>query len=320
MMGEWWATESLVFLAAFLPDPTVKVAAVAIYQTVNSLVYMLLLGVHVAASVRVGHELGRGQAGNAKRAGRVAPVYGGVVGGVMGVSLFVLRDYYPRIFTCTYLCLCRVLQWFSGTLFTTLIPSKTIPKQAASVREILQTRSTASIATAYVFGDGIQAACTGVLKGSGKQTVAYLATLLSYFGVGIPAAVLLAFQYELDLLGLCLGLTIGCYAYVGTTALLVYCTDWDAQVAQARDRLLGRPRSPHWLRSWRSRRAPPNGKAMDNPNPLEETKHDAGPVGARRAFHFDRPGATIRLEEDDEEQELGGMEFFNDENRCCSNL
>lgn len=102
MMGEWWATESIVFLAGFLPDPTPKIGAMAIYQTMNALAYMIDFGAHVAANVRVGNELGRGQGAKAKRASRVAPVYAGTVSAVMALSLFLLRDYYPRIFTCTY--------------------------------------------------------------------------------------------------------------------------------------------------------------------------------------------------------------------------
>jgi len=101
MMGEWWATESIVFLAGFLPDPTPKIGAMAIYQTMNALAYMVDFGAHVAANVRVGNELGRGQAVEAKRASRVAPMYAGVISAVMGLSLFLLRDYYPRIFTGT---------------------------------------------------------------------------------------------------------------------------------------------------------------------------------------------------------------------------
>jgi len=105
MMGEWWATESIVFLAGFLPDPTPKIGAMAIYQTMNALAYMVDFGAHVAANVRVGNELGRGQGVEAKRASRVAPIYAGVISAIMGICLFLLRDYYPRIFTGTVLCL-----------------------------------------------------------------------------------------------------------------------------------------------------------------------------------------------------------------------
>jgi Na+-driven multidrug efflux pump len=109
MMGEWWATESIVFLAGFLPDPTPKIGAMAIYQTMNALAYMVDFGAHVAANVRIGNELGRGRAVEAKRSSRVAPIYAGVISAIMGICLFLLRDYYPRIFTGTYGCC--VFEW-----------------------------------------------------------------------------------------------------------------------------------------------------------------------------------------------------------------
>lgn len=94
----------------------------------------------------------------------------------------------------------------------------------------------------YIFADGIQAACTGILKGSGKQTVAYLATLVSYFGVGLPLSIIFAFRFNWDILGLCLGLMAGCYCYLLTTAALVACIDWNTEVKRARDRRLGQQR------------------------------------------------------------------------------
>jgi len=90
-----------------------------------------------------------------------------------------------------------------------------------------------------MFADGIQAACTGVLKGSGKQTVAYVATLVSYFGVGLPLSILFAFRFEWDILGLCLGLAAGCYCYLLTTTALVASLNWDTEVERARIRRLG---------------------------------------------------------------------------------
>lgn len=99
MMGEWWATESIVFLAGFLPNPTLKVTVMAIYQIVNALAYMVSFGGHVAANTRVGNELGRGCAEHAHIASVIAPLYATFVGGFMALVVFLLRGYYPQIFT-----------------------------------------------------------------------------------------------------------------------------------------------------------------------------------------------------------------------------
>lgn len=72
--------------------------------------------------------------------------------------------------------------------------------------------------------------------------MAYVATLVSYFGVGLPLSITFAFRFEWDILGLCLGLAAGCYCYLLTTSALVACINWDTEVKRARDRRLGQQR------------------------------------------------------------------------------
>jgi Na+-driven multidrug efflux pump len=59
MIGEWWASESIILLGGMLEKPSVMVSTLSIYQTVNAVAYMVDYGVHVAANTRVGNELGR---------------------------------------------------------------------------------------------------------------------------------------------------------------------------------------------------------------------------------------------------------------------
>jgi hypothetical protein len=135
---------------------------------------------------------------------------------------------------------------------------------AANARELQLLQTTAHIAALYMFADGIQAACTGVLKGSGKQTVAYVATLVSYFGVGLPLSVLFAFRLEWDILGLCLGLAAGCYFYLLTTSVLVACLNWETEVRRARDRRLGEQQHPslRTFGSWSGDSSEMKGRSM----------------------------------------------------------
>jgi len=125
-----------------------------------------------------------------------------------------------------------------------LTHSYTHTHDTANARELQLVQTTAHVAALYMFADGIQAACTGVLKGSGKQTVAYVATLVSYFGVGLPLSILFAFRFEWDILGLCLGLAAGCYCYLLTTTALVASLNWDTEVERARVRRLGEQQHP----------------------------------------------------------------------------
>lgn len=58
MIAEWWAAESMIIMAGWLPQPEVKVSTLSIYQTVNAVAYNVSYGVHVAANTRVGNNLG----------------------------------------------------------------------------------------------------------------------------------------------------------------------------------------------------------------------------------------------------------------------
>jgi hypothetical protein len=69
------------------------------------------------------------------------------------------------------------------------------------------------------------------------QLVGSASTLVSYFGVGIPLATVLAFHYRLNAVGLCIGLAVGCYVYMFSTLGIVLCTDWGLEVRRAKNRL-----------------------------------------------------------------------------------
>ena len=150
-----------------------------------------------------------------------------------------------------------------------------------------------------MFADGIQAACTGVLKGSGKQTVAYVATLVSYFGVGLPLSILFAFRFEWDILGLCLGLAAGCYCYLLTTTALVAGLKWDIEVNRARDRRLGEQQhlSLRTFGSWSG--ALPTSLA-EGKGRVEE-RENRGPVLRQEDYYQEEKGKVEESKEVDVE-------------------
>jgi hypothetical protein len=41
MMGEWWASEAIIFMSGFLANPERDVAAMAIYQNTLSICFMI---------------------------------------------------------------------------------------------------------------------------------------------------------------------------------------------------------------------------------------------------------------------------------------
>ena len=52
LMWEWWASEIIVFSAGLLPDPELKLSAIAIYQNTNSLCFMSPMAMGAAVTTR----------------------------------------------------------------------------------------------------------------------------------------------------------------------------------------------------------------------------------------------------------------------------
>jgi len=122
-----------------------------------SLSFMVPVGISAAASIRVGHAVGRGDAAGARLAGKVALCAGA---GVMCVSatLFALV---PRTLAGLYTDQPEIL-----ALAVTLLP----------------------IAAVFQVFDGVQIVSGGVLRGSGDTRTPMLVYMFGYWAFGLPLA------------------------------------------------------------------------------------------------------------------------------------
>ena len=85
----------------------------------------------------------------------------------------------------------------------------------------------------YVIFDSAGAVGTGVLRACGRQADAINAVILSYFVLGIPIAIVLAFYAEAGVIGLALGGLIGTIVHAIALIDMVYQLDWDAEAQRA---------------------------------------------------------------------------------------
>lgn len=140
--------------------------------------FQVPLAIGAAASVRVGHAIGRGDAAGTRSAGLAAFV---VTIGFMGMTslLFVLL---PRPLAA-------------------LITDEQ-PVIAAAIPLIL-------VAAAFQLGDGMQAVAAGALRGAGDTRFAMIANLLGHYVVGLPVGVFLAWGLGWGAPGLWWALTAG---------------------------------------------------------------------------------------------------------------
>lgn len=164
---------SITLLAGWLGS--VAVAGHQIALRLVSFFFMLPLGLGAAASVRVGHELGRGDADAAAHAGRVA------LGTTCGLML-------------------ALAALFTGLPHLLVAPFTTDPALAAQAILLLR------IAAVWELSDGLQVVASHCLRGTGDTRGPLLVNLLAHWGVGVPLAWTLAFPLGMGVAGLWWGL------------------------------------------------------------------------------------------------------------------
>lgn len=156
-----------------------QLAAHQVALNLAAFVFMVPVGIGIAASVRVGQAVGAGDPEGAARAGRVAL---GLGAGFMGCGALA------------FLSLPEVLaRPFVGN-------EPAVLAQAAALLRV---------AAAFQIADGVQVVASGCLRGAGETRGPMLANLVAHWGFGMPLAWALAFPVGLGAAGLWWGLTGG---------------------------------------------------------------------------------------------------------------
>ncbi|KAK8936480.1 MATE efflux family protein 5 [Platanthera zijinensis] len=210
---EWWWYELMIILCGLLARPRAAVASMGILIQTTALVYVFPSSLGLAASTRVGNELGAGRARKARISAAVSVAAAFVVGlAAMGFTTAV-RHRWGRMFT--------------------------------SDREILQlTAAALPIAGLCELGNCPQTTGCGVLRGSARPTTGANINLGAFYLVGAPVAVIMGFVFGFGFSGLWVGLL----AAQATCAALMACaiakTDWAAEVERAGELTSCKPSKP----------------------------------------------------------------------------
>uniref|UniRef100_A0A0D9Z4B0 Protein DETOXIFICATION n=1 Tax=Oryza glumipatula TaxID=40148 RepID=A0A0D9Z4B0_9ORYZ len=201
---EWWWYELMIVLSGLLANPRATVASMGILIQATSLVYVFPSSLGQGASTRVSHQLGAGRPAGARRAAGAALSIGLVVGAAAATFMVSVRSHWGRMFT--------------------------------SDGEILGLTAVAlPIAGLCELGNCPQTAGCGVLRGSARPASGARINLASFYLVGMPVGVALAFGARLGFAGLWLGLLAAQAACAVWMARAVAATDWDVEVARAKE-------------------------------------------------------------------------------------
>jgi MATE family multidrug resistance protein len=182
-----------LFAAAALLMGWIGTAALVGHQIalqVAAAVFMVPLGIGIAATVRVGQAAGRRDTAGARRAGFAAIVLGIIFMSAMALVVVAVRHTIPALFLGV----------------------------RADAATITLTATLLSLAATFFIADGIQTVAAGALRGLNDTRVPLLFAAASFWLVGFVSACVLAFPLGFGAAGVWIGLSLGLAVYA---ALLV---------------------------------------------------------------------------------------------------
>ncbi|AAF34304.1 Protein DETOXIFICATION 54 [Arabidopsis thaliana] len=200
---EWWWYEIVIVMGGYLENPKLAVAATGILIQTTSLMYTVPMALAGCVSARVGNELGAGRPYKARLAANVALACAFVVGALNVAWTVILKE-----------------RW--AGLFTGYEPLKVL---VASVMPIVGLCE---------LGNCPQTTGCGILRGTGRPAVGAHVNLGSFYFVGTPVAVGLAFWLKIGFSGLWFGLLSAQAACVVSILYAVLArTDWEGEAVKA---------------------------------------------------------------------------------------
>ncbi len=166
---------------------TTALAAHQIALQIAAILFMVPFGIGMAATVRVGHAVGRNDAPAVRRAGFVATLLGIVFMSVMTLAVALGRY--------------AIARFFFGEA----------ANGAGAAIDL--TAALLLVGATFFVADGIQTVVAGALRGLSDTRLPLLFAAISYWLVGFPTACGLGFQTGLGAIGVWIGLSCGTAVY-----------------------------------------------------------------------------------------------------------
>ncbi|KAK7527143.1 mate-domain-containing protein [Phyllosticta citriasiana] len=203
VLAEFLAFEILTLSASWIS--TTHLAAQSVLSSISALTYYLPFPVSIAASTRIANLIGATLSSAAKTAAAVSLAVAAVIGIFNMVLLSSLRNHIPHLFSSD-------------------------PDVVAVVAAILP------VCAAFQWFDAIAAACSGILRGLGRQEIGGYVNLFSYYVVAMPISFGTGFGLGWGLYGLWAGPAIGLALVSGIEGLFIYKTNFQRAVEDAHRR------------------------------------------------------------------------------------
>ncbi len=166
---------------------TTALAAHQIALQVTAILFMIPYGIGMAATVRVGHAVGRHDPAGVRRAGLVAMLLGIVLASVLTLAVVVARFAIARLF---------------------------LGEASDGAGAAVELAATLLLVGATFFvTDAVQTIVAGSLRGMNDTRIPLLLAAIGYWMIGFPCAYGLAFFARLGAVGVWIGLSLGTAIY-----------------------------------------------------------------------------------------------------------
>jgi MATE family multidrug resistance protein len=178
-----------LFSAAALLMGLISTTALAAHQValqVTAILFMVPYGISMAATVRVGHAVGRNEGDGVKRAGLVALL--------LGIAL-----------TAVFTLLVIMSRFAIGRFFFGI--------SDGADASVMLTANLLLIGATFFIGDGVQSIAAGALRGMNDTRVPLLFAAIGYWLIGFTTAWALGFWTSLGAIGVWIGLSCGTAVY-----------------------------------------------------------------------------------------------------------
>ncbi|KAF5200429.1 Detoxification-like protein [Thalictrum thalictroides] len=202
---EWWWYELMIVFAGLLStNATESVATMGILIQTTSLIYIFPSSMSQAVSTRVGNELGANRPDRARTSSHIAVVSAVLTGIVAMIFAMTVRNLWGRAFTTD----------------DAIISMTAMALPVVGLCEL---------------GNCPQTTGCGVLRGSARPSLGAHINLASFYGVGLPVALIMGFTFHLGLLGLWMGLLAAQVTCAAVMAFILSKTDWTEEARRAKE-------------------------------------------------------------------------------------
>lgn len=197
--AEWLAFEIITFIASQFG--TNVLAAQSIISTTCVLLYQIPFAISIASSTRIAWFIGAASKKSAIIATNTAIFVAIIVGMVLFTFLIIFRKFLASLYTS----------------------DEEVIKLAAKVL---------IIGSINQVNDNIACICSGVLRGQGRQKIGGILNLFSYYCIALPIAFVLSFHYNLQLIGLWLGMFIALFTLTVLVLYYVITSNWEDIISE----------------------------------------------------------------------------------------